>query len=151
LDCPGKYTVQVATFRGRAIIDQQDIAAIENGHKKMESQLVEAAEKAHKLTQALRQKGYEAYEFHDRYASIVTVGNFDWVTRQQPNGQGQINPAIQQLMNRFGPKETQLGGVGGVTPLKTLVGIPFDLQPRVVHVPRRSISAELARGDARLF
>jgi len=146
LDCPGKYTVQVATFRGGMIIDQREIAAIEGGRKPMKSQLVEATEKAHKLTEALRQKGYDAYEFHDRYASIVTVGSFDFVTRRLPDGRADVNPAVHDLINRFGAKQTPYGMAQ-----QTLADIPFDLKPIVVQVPRRSLSAELAHGASRLF
>jgi len=151
LDCPGKYTVQVATFRGQVVIKPSEIAAIKSGHKKMKSQLVEAAEKAHKLTEALRLKGYQAYEFHDRYASLVTVGSFDWISRQLPDGSTQFNPAIEKILNRFGPVQNNLGAPTGGVAVPTLVGIPFDVQPRVVHVPRRSISAECSRGITRLF
>ena len=151
LDCPGKYTVQVATFRGRMIIDQREISAIQNGRKQMKSQLVEAAEKTHKLTEALRLKGYEAYEFHDRYASIVTVGSFDFVTRRLPDGQAGLNPAIQAMIDGFGAKQTPYGGQTGGMAQQTLVGIPFDLNPIVVEVPKRSLSAEYARGVTQLF
>jgi hypothetical protein len=151
LDCPGKYTVQVATFTGANVMRQDDIAAIRRGSKGMQSRLVEAAEKAHNLTQALRIKGYEAYEFHDRYASIVTVGSYDWVTRRLPNGQAQINPNIQAVIDRFGARKTNLGGQTGGWAQQTLVGIPFDLKPIAVHVPRRSISAQLSRDTRRMF
>jgi hypothetical protein len=151
LDCPGKYTVQVATFRGRLVTDQREIEAIEDGRKTMKSELVEATEKAHNLTEALRLKGYDAYEFHDRYASIVTVGSFDWVARQLPNGQTEFNPAIQAVIDRFGPVKTQLGGATGGWAQQTLMDIPFDLKPMVVEVPRRSISAEIGRGVTRRF
>jgi len=151
LDCPGKYTVQVATFRGRMIIDQRDISAIETGRKAMKSELVEAAEKAHKLTEALRLKGYDAYEFHDRYASIVTVGSFDWISRKLPDGRTEINPAVQATIDRFGARQTRLGGQTGGMAQQTLLGIPFDLKPIAVHVPKRSITAEFARGPVRLF
>jgi hypothetical protein len=151
LDCPGKYTVQVATFRGRVINDADEIAAIESGRKKIRSELAEAAEKAHKLTEALRQKGYQAYEFHDRYASIVTVGSFDWVSRQLPDGRGELNPAIQSTMSRFGPKQTPFGGQTQGMAQQMLVGIPFDPAPRIVEVPQRSISTALRRETASLF
>ena len=36
LDCPGKYTVQIAHFTGNVVINQREIAAIENG-KQMQS------------------------------------------------------------------------------------------------------------------
>ncbi len=151
LDCPGRYTVQVATFRGRMTIDQGEIAAIEHGRRKMKSELVDAAEKAHELTKALREKGYEAYEFHDRYASIVTVGSFDWLSQRTPDGQARLNPAIQKVLDRFGPKQTNLGGQTGGLVQQTLIGIPFDLKPIVVHVPKRSLSARYTREVTGLF
>ncbi len=86
LDCPGKYSVQVATFKGQVIIKQNEIEAIESGKKQLSSDLADAAMKAHQLTEALRMKGYEAYEFHDRYASIVTVGSFDSVGTPRADG-----------------------------------------------------------------
>lgn len=146
LDCPGKYTVQVATFKGNVIIKQDEIQAIKNGDKEMKSELEEAAEKAHCLAKALRMKGYEAYEFHDRYASIVTVGSFNSTGTPQPNGQIEINPEIHKIMKAFGAGSTTLPGqTTPVTPLKTLVGIPFDIQPIPVQVPKRSISMAMRR------
>ena len=37
------------------------------------SRLEKGAEHAHQLAVALRAKGYEAYEFHDRTSSVVTA------------------------------------------------------------------------------
>ena len=104
LDCPGKYTVQVAHFTGKVIIKQEDIAAIESGRKRFQDDgggLAAAAEKAHKLTEALRKEGKEAYEFHDRYASIVTVGSFDSVGTPRPDGKIEINPQIARIIEEF--------------------------------------------------
>jgi hypothetical protein len=149
LDCPGKFTVQVATFKGNVIIKQAEIQAIQNGDEKMESELGKAAEKADKRVHSLRMKGYEAYQFHDRYASIVTVGSFNSVGMPRSDGRTEINPEIHQIMKRFGAETTTLPGQETpVTPLKTLVGIPFDIQPIPVEVPKRSISVAL-RGDER--
>jgi hypothetical protein len=142
LDCPGKYTVQVATFTGKVIIKPSEIAEIETGKKHMDSELADAAWKAHRLTEALREKGYEAYEFHDRYASIVTVGSFDWSDQPGPNGQKQLNPAIQKLITRFQAEPSK--SAGGQVEAQSLLGIPFDPQPIPVHVPRRSIGATYA-------
>jgi hypothetical protein len=151
LDCPGKYTVQVATFRGRMTIDQQEISAINTGRKEMKGQLVEATEKAHKLTEALRLKGHEAYEFHDRFASIVTVGSFDYTSRQMPDGRAAVNPAVQAVVDRFGPKQTPFGGQTRGMAQQMLLGIPFDMQPKPVHVPKQSIAARQTRGLSRMF
>lgn len=152
LDCPGKYTVQVATYTGRIAARQQEVPRLVKARfDRSNSKLVQAAENAHKMTKALRIKGYEAYEFHDRYASIVTVGSFDWHTRRLPNGRPEVNPAIQAVIDHFGPKQTNLGGQTGGLAVQTLIGIPFDMQPKAVHVPRRSISAELNRDVTSLF
>jgi hypothetical protein len=146
LDCPGKFTVQVATFKGNVIIKQDEIQAVKNGDKEMKSELEEAAEKAHCLAKALRMNGYEAYEFHDRYASIVTVGSFNSTGTPLPDGRIEINPTIHTIMKVFGAGSTTLPGqTTPVTPLKTFVGIPFDIQPIPVQVPKRSISMAMRR------
>ncbi|OHB65945.1 MAG: hypothetical protein A2V70_05075 [Planctomycetes bacterium RBG_13_63_9] len=148
LDCRGKYTVQVATFKGNVVIDQGEIEEIERG-KRIESELAKAAEKAHRLTEALRVKGWEAYEFHDRYASIVTVGSFNSIGTQNAAGQIELNSGVHAIMETFKAQPTTLPGqAAAATALKSLVGIPFDVQPIPVEVPKRSIRHEMAR---RLF
>ena len=59
LDCPKKYTVRVAAFRGNVVLDQKVIHDIERGQE-MESSLDKAALKAHKLTEALRKQGFRS-------------------------------------------------------------------------------------------
>jgi len=146
LDCPGKYSVQVACFKGNVIIKQDEIKAVENG-KRVKSKLAEAAMKAHQLTEALRVKGWEAFEFHDRQASIVTVGSFDSVGAPRADGRIEINPKIHTIMQTFGADRTNMPGLtSGATAVKSLVGIPFDIQPMPVQVPKRSISREMAGG-----
>jgi hypothetical protein len=146
LDCPGKYTVQVAHFTGKVVINQQEVEAIEKG-KEMQSSLTQAAAKAHDLTEALRMKGWEAYEFHDRFSSIVTVGSFHSVGAPRKDGKIEINPQIHAIMKTFGAEPQKLpGNLKGQLVPKTLVGIGFDIQPIPVEVPKRSISRELARG-----
>ena len=144
LDCQGKYTVQVATFKGNVFIEPKEIREVQSG-KKVKSKLAQAAEKAHMLTEALRMKGWEAYEFHDRYASIVTVGSFNSMGTPRADGKVEINPRIHSIMQTFGAQPAS-GMLVGVTPLKSLVGIPFDVQPIPVQVPKRSIGREMARG-----
>lgn len=146
LKCPRKYTVQVAHFTGKVIIDQNEIRDISTGAKKMESKLDEAAEKAHRLTIALRKQGKEAYEFHDRYASIVTIGSFDSVGTPRSDGKTEINPAVHEIMKSYGAVPTNLPGqpAGSMQP-KIIDGIVLDIQPLPVEVPRRSLAAELSR------
>jgi len=143
LRCPGKYTVQVATFTGTVIMDPQRIQRIQQGLEDFESSLDKAAWAAHKLTEALRMKGYEAYEFHDRYASIVTVGSFDSVGTPRPDGKIELNPQIHAIMELFKAEPATTPGAG--PKVKTLAGIPFDPQPIPVEVPRRSFSADYRR------
>jgi len=146
LNCPGKYTVQVATFKGNVYIKPERIREIESG-KPAESKLAEAAIKAHELTEALRLKGWEAYEFHDRYASIVTVGSFQSIGSPRGDGRIEINPQVHAILRTFGAEAAALPGQGGgFTAVKSVVGIPLDVQPIPVYVPKRSISREMARG-----
>jgi hypothetical protein len=154
LKCPGKYTVKVATFTGTAVIDQRKIHDVKLG-KKMNHTLEEAAENAHTLTESLRRQGYEAYEFHDRGQSIVTVGSFDLASVPGPNGQLVANPQIQETLRTFG---VQVGSVPG----NPLMEVPtsevarrkqlfprswklLDMQPSVIDVPKAPVSAAYLR------
>lgn len=145
LNCPGKYTVRVATFNGQVVIDQRKVQEVENG-KKLPGKLEEAAQKAHKLTEALRAKGVEAYEFHDRTSSMVTIGSFDSVGTPRPDGKTEINPAIHAIMETYGADKTVVPGrPPAVGQAKSLAGIHFDIQPLPVEIPKYAISAEYRR------
>jgi hypothetical protein len=151
LDCPGKYSVQVATFKGQVIIQQKDIQDIESGRKEMESKLAEAAKKADTLTRLLREKGYEAYQFHDRSASIVTIGSFNSIGVPRPDGKIELDPRIVKILEVFGPstktndelqsalKAQGLDRQTLATPVKSVGGIPLDVQPIPVEVPKRPV------------
>lgn len=108
LDCPGRYTVQVATFRGKSLLQTSNQQPKEPGAvgwwwgKRDAEPLVEAAENAHLLTEELRKHGYEAYEFHDRMESYVTIGSFDHVGDRLANGQLSPSPEVQQIIQTFG-------------------------------------------------
>jgi hypothetical protein len=149
LNCPGKYSVRVATFRGNVILDQREIQEIESKDVPIDgknSKLAAAAEKAHRLVLALRKQGIEAYEFHDKFESYVTVGSFDWVSSPREDEKEEINPAIHRVMLAYGPKKRELGVnagqmLAGLEP-RSLNGIPFDVQPIPVAVPKRSIAAD---------
>jgi len=108
LDCPGRYTVQVATFRGKTVLQSGREQPKETGGvgwlwgKSHAEPLVEAAENAHLLTEELRQHGYEAYEFHDRKESFVAIGSFDHVGERLVNGQLAPTREIQKIIQTFG-------------------------------------------------
>jgi len=147
LRCPGKYSVQVAHFSGETVLDQAEIEAIKHGSKSMKSRLAEAGETAHRLTEILRKKGYEAYEFHDRGASIVTVGSFDSLGTPRADGKTELDPKIVTIMQVFGSaKENLAGNNQGFVKAKVEEGIPFDVTPLPVPVPKRSVAADYHRG-----
>ena len=108
----GKYTVKVATFTGqnvlltRKVIDQMEKGKTLN----LKSKLVDAAEKAHKLTEALRAKGVQAYEFHDRASSIVTIGSFDRSARRNRTARSSSIPRSTPSCSSMAPSRSIAAG-----------------------------------------
>lgn len=143
LENPGRYTVRVATFRGSTTMNLDEIKRV--SRSRPTSKLAQAAINAHQLTMALRSQGVEAYEFHDRYESIVTVGSFDSYGVSRPDGKTELNPRIYQIMQSYGPQRKELPGTTslGLVP-RALNGIPFDVQPIPVEVPKTSIATAYA-------
>ncbi|MEI8153499.1 MAG: hypothetical protein WCG92_18160, partial [Hyphomicrobiales bacterium] len=96
--------------------------------------------------ESLRKKGYEAYEYHDRTSSIVTVGSFSSVGTKRPDGKIEVNPTIKKYISIFGPNMgTEPGKPGEIGKARKEAGIPLDLQPMPVEVPRLSISGVYER------
>jgi hypothetical protein len=150
LKCPGKYTVKVASFRGVESMKPKEFEqlagkAYKTGKKDYEgmSKLDIAADKAHRLTNALREKGVEAYEFHDRTESMVCIGSFDSVGEPRDDGKIEINPAIHRLMETYGPEKKFIPGQGHANyQPRFMLDIPFDAQPLPVVVPKQSIASD---------
>ncbi len=138
LNCPGKYTVKVATFSGRKSLDQEYIKAVEAGGKKMDGQLEFAEVRAHELCETLRPKGYDAYEFHDRASSIVTVGSFLSLGMKRADGEFEIDPQIRSVIDTFGPEKVSVPGVAAPQAGKPrAIGlVPLDIQPMPYEVPK---------------
>lgn len=176
LKCPGKYSIRVATFRGRVTFESYEAKQDQKpkkSKKKMDP-LEEAAYNAHEMTIALRAKGWEAYEFHDRQESYVTVGSFDNGSQmadgriELADREAQIiaatfgaatpnnvfeRPAAQDKQleelqkQRFNNLFAQRGeAFSGLNP-KRFIGLPFDIIPEPVNVPRKSISSAYARSN----
>ncbi|MEZ6095506.1 MAG: hypothetical protein R3C03_14965 [Pirellulaceae bacterium] len=158
LDCPGNYTIRVATFRGAATFNLDEI---EQENKKMNwlaqigkpienSKLNEASRKANLLCGELRKLGVEAYEFHDRSESYVCVGNFEWVSRDDGAGGVEFNPEVEDMILLFKGSIEEMPRQGNGMVAKSLPslegkGILFDVQPVPVAVPRDN-SQQTARG-----
>ena len=139
LNCPGRYSVRVATFRGVDTMKPAEFEKLTTKPRKM-AKIDEAALKATNLCAALRQKGVEAYEFHDRTESMVTIGSFAEVGQPRPDGKIEINPAIHALMQQYGPVEQMVPGKSvAQVYARTLNGIAFDPQPIPVEVPKQSV------------
>jgi hypothetical protein len=140
LKCPGRYTVRVATFRG---VDTMKPAEFERLTSKEQSlsKIDQAALKASELCKLLRQKGVEAYEFHDRTESIVTVGSFQEVGQPRADGKIEINPNMHRIMEQYGPiKQPKPGTNMEEVYARVLGNLRFDPQPMPVEVPRQSIA-----------
>lgn len=144
----GKFTVKVATFQGVSTSKLDEIAKLERGQ--IRGKLEEAAVKAHKLARALRAEGVDAYEFHDRHESIVCVGGFESVGKDLESGQIELEPQILEIMRKYGAEQKPIPGqaVVGLSP-RTLNGIPFDVTPVPIEVPKVSIAASYVRSPLR--
>jgi hypothetical protein len=149
LDCPGRRTIQVATFRGRTILQtstKEDTTSKSfwSSHKKDDKDpLVEAAENAHLLARELRSHGYEAYEFHDRTESVVTIGSFAQTTQQLPDGRVVAIPEVQKIIQTFDASFD--------TPADPLSPIGNDSRTqRLVEERQHEVSAKLNNQQAQI-
>lgn len=146
---PGLYTVQIATFTGKVVIKQDEIKKIldeekKNPNKKSNgrSELELGEQSAVRLCLALRKAGVEAYEFHDRNASIVTVGSFNTYGQHLPNGLIETNPAILQVIEAYRAKPAPFNQRGAISfQPRTIDGVECDVQPKVIAVPKRQAVA----------
>jgi hypothetical protein len=154
LDNPGKFTVKVATFRGIDTISKD-----EKGEKAFEQlrarrsdlpKIDEAALKANKLAKHLREKGVEAYEFHDRTESIVCVGSFNTAGTPRGDGKIEINPAAYKVILSFGPVKQPIPGSNEAKlEPRIIAGVALDYQPILIEAPKKSIAAAYVRDNSK--
>jgi hypothetical protein len=124
LSCPGKFTVRVVVFRGSETSESWGRSAGALNQENQVSQLDVAAERAMLTVRALRKAGYEAYQFHDRSQSYVTVGSFDELGSPDATNKFIHSRGIQEVVNRFGPSKKLTQSRFGITQSPTLL---FDL------------------------
>lgn len=146
----GKYTLVIATFAGNAIMqvgNKADSRAMERFEKSFGNNLDQTGMEAWALTEALRSakksgydQNYEAWVFHDRHRSVVTIGSFD----------DQNDPRIQTLATQFRAKPGRHPQTGEEMMTPELFSIPknpvggkpadrmwiFDGNPKLIEVPR---------------
>ena len=145
LKCTKRFTVRVATFQGNAVTGFGN-AGTASEQASPTAKLDMAADTANKLTHALRAQSVEAYQFHDRYASYVTIGSFDELGRQSPSGELQLSAEIQQILDErcgYCTVDAKLKSSQAMTKIqsvKSLDKIPFDIEGKPMAIPRASTS-----------
>ena len=159
LNCKKRYTVRVATFTGQVVTKLAGGISAAGSDEALSDSLNEAAGNAHDMAAVLRAQGVEAFEFHDRNASYVTIGAFDTLGEEAPNGGPFIyNPEMVSIMNQYCGYTTRTftdGKTGKTTqtPMcKTLkigqdkkdptieVRVPFDVEGKFISIPKASTS-----------
>lgn len=141
----GKYTLVVASFYGNSQVKPRRFAEFDERLKTQEklktnSSLDAAALESWQLMKTMRAQGLEAYIYHERNRSIVTIGAFD-----SPN-----DPLIAKASNAFMAKEKlnpetkqpaliaesiQIPGASkDDPPLKSWTMDPY---PQVIEVPKK--------------
>ena len=88
-----------------------------------------------------------------------TVGSFDSVGMPRPDGKTEINPSILRIMEVLRPRQGKereiheawksqgLDRQVMAASVRTVIGIPFDMQPMPVLVPKRPISSPLQSSE----
>lgn len=155
---PSVYTVKVATFTGASTMKPNEMEKrkeednwLKRKRKgKSTSRLMEGAKKATLLTRDLRNKGFEAYEFHDRYESVVCIGGFDWAVQRDSSGVEHKNPEMVALMRKF--QGTQVPGQSmtvkpAFRPSTALAkaGISCDAWPVEYLIPKAPVQSTATR------
>lgn len=136
---PGNYSLIVASFYGSSQIKPTRFAEFD---KKLATNvsLDNAGQEAWQLARAMRQQGIEAYVYHDRYRSIVTVGAFATKTdaaliKQRDAFKAKYKKNPETGKDVLVAESIQIGGGNGRLPLKNWV---MDPDPQPVEVPRFS-------------
>lgn len=151
LHCDGRFTVIVKTFSGsNTIVNSKESKSFVPSSKRLDKM----AKDANMMVAELRKKGVEAYQFHDRERSIVTVGSFESLGNELPKGGFQYNPQILQTMRTYSAVnvDPQLArqvprGAGGRAS-NNIKMIPFDVEPTPIAIPKktkRSLYGSLGR------
>jgi hypothetical protein len=138
LESEAKFTVVVRTFGACGTIVG---AKNEDKFEPSEERMAKFARQADKMVRELRKQGEEAYQYHDRDRSIVTVGSFESLGRETPGGGFQYEPEIRRVMQQFSALNAshskRVPGRQGMT-ANHIAMIPFDVQPTPIAVPRVS-------------
>ncbi|MFO1092125.1 MAG: hypothetical protein U0992_02275 [Planctomycetaceae bacterium] len=160
LENKGKFTLVVATFAGKTGMETPLGSTFKGYQFTVDDDLDIAAQEARDLAATMRQvENVDAYVWHDRYQSVVTVGAFSsandptikplrarYGARQSVNALvTQFNNSVQVLaidaQGRKIPFDSQLGDEGGLATGSTTLPAgfriwAFDPNPQLMAVPR---------------
>lgn len=141
LECEGKYTVVVRTFEGfGTIVGAKQGKEFQPSMKRLDR----IAADADKMVKELRKKGVEAYQYHDRRRSLVTVGSFDTLGRELPDGGFEYDPAIRRVIDEYKAFNVrpelarQVPNNSKGAAANNVAMIPFDVEPNPIAVPKVS-------------
>lgn len=138
LEADGKFTVVVRTFNACGTILG---AKNQDEFKPSEERMAKFARQADKMVQELRKQGEEAYQYHDRERSVVTIGSFETLGRELPDGSFQYEPEIRRVMHQYSALNAshakRVPGRQGVA-ANHVAMIPFDVQPTPIAIPKAS-------------
>ncbi len=142
----GKFTLVVATFHGKSVSLKEGDESL-NAKKtrlfeknvKQHQNLNKAGQQAFQLVQLMRNQNKEAYVWHDRYQSYVTVGAFD----------DRNDPRIRKLYDQYCAKQREYEGrkylvAESIQSKKNprdknerpMLNFVMDPQPRLMTVPQ---------------
>lgn len=122
--CPGRYTLQIASFGGRTSLDPDNDPRFK-GLMGAKSPLLTAHDDAERLAEALskdreiQRTGFQPYVYHDRFSSRVTIGSFN-----TPD-----DPAAQRLHDRMIELASDLSARRVSDTLIVPAGSLLDLSP----------------------
>ncbi|MFK7820101.1 MAG: hypothetical protein AB8G99_15375 [Planctomycetaceae bacterium] len=148
MKCRGKYSLVVKTFRGKSTMHINKAALEKTAGKldaKLGTTLDDAGMNAWRMTEALRNarslgydQDFEAYVYHDRHQSIVTIGSFE----------SKNDPRIAMLVRKFRSKSRPHPKTGQPILAAELFTVPrrpkntlpdyswiFDPAPELIEVP----------------
>ncbi|MEM7560502.1 MAG: hypothetical protein AAF394_15375, partial [Planctomycetota bacterium] len=141
LDNKGRFTTRVASFTGYSsttLIKHKNPVTTASATDVLDH----SALQADRLTKALRKKGVEAYQYHDRFGSYVMIGSFDELGKQDANGGFQYNPEMEAVLKHWcgyrdvTAKDRITGAVSHTQSVNSLNKIPFDIEGKHMAVPK---------------
>ncbi len=138
LECDGKFTVVVRTFNAcGTVVGAKNEEKFKPSAKRMDDYAVQA----NKMVRILRQQGEEAYQYHDRHRSVVTIGSFESLGQALPDGGFRYEPGIRRLMQQYSALNAnharRVPGRNGIA-ANHVAMIPYDVQPTPIAVPKAS-------------